>query len=169
MNWENKTALVRLGRCTDRVGCLRCLQVTLTLFYVFAYHVRCIKPQYCVCDPELYCLKIDSLYLLACIDTGVVSVSFWLLSLLIRSSVDVIFLQICVQLRGLVQEYLVIILGYCPFICMKHMLWLLIRSASPRRFWWVPTTCVLCRSGENYPRFIIKYSSFTSALHLIQF
>ena len=45
------------------------------------------------------------------------------------------------------------------FLCsIKYLLWVLMRSASPRRFWWVPTTCFLWGIGENYSRIIIKYS-----------
>ena len=71
---------------------------------------------------------------------------------------------------------------------VKNMLWVLIRSTSLRRFWWVPTTCFLeyslevphqgasneypqhmflRRNKKNYPRIITKYSSLTSPLIII--
>ena len=52
----------------------------------------------------------------------------------------------------------------------KHMLWVLIRSASLRHFWWVPTKCVLAQKSENICPFALKkmpYLELWASLHNI--
>ena len=74
------------------------------------------------------------------------------------------------EYRRLVEEYLVIILGYFfPVLHKKHVLWVLIRSASVSHFSWTPKSCTFMEkyfNKKNYPRIITKHSSLTNPLRI---
>ena len=49
---------------------------------------------------------------------------------------------------------------YFSYYCIKHRLWVLVRTASPRRFYRVPTIYVLSRNMKNIRVFYLKIFSF---------
>ena len=49
---------------------------------------------------------------------------------------------------------------YFSYICSKHRLWVLVRTASPRRFYRVPTIYVLSKSMKNIRVFDLKIFNF---------
>ena len=63
-------------------------------------------------------------------------------------------------------HYFIVKLGftgvYIIFLisAQKHRLWILVRTASPRRFWRVPTIYVLSRNKKKYQFFYMKIFSF---------